>query len=333
MKEDVQKELVSIIVPAYNCTKYLKRCVNSIRRQTWRNIEIIIVEDGSTDDGATPALCDKLAAADKRIKIVHQQNSGPSAARKKGVDVCTGVYVMFVDADDYIKSTIVEQCVSDMHSSGADIVCFDYVKETNGKHKYQPGFAISEPHIIDSKQAIQCMFTLRWLDGNMWCKLYKKSIIQNIAFDERRHCDFVTMLDILKSCSVISVMHVIGYCYNIINESRTRGRKCHPRITEYEDAALAVYKEIQYEMPDVIMEAQFYYLYVLLYVNMKMEKDDNLDRKTSSFREVKSKLRKEIKTYFSNPYNNWKGKLKYLLCYFNLFRICYSFKAALSIGR
>ena len=104
------KDLISVIVPIYNVEKYLRRCVDSILNQTYKNLEVVLVDDGSPD--ACPAICDEYAQKDKRIKVVHKQNGGVSSARNTGLDFATGDYIAFVDRDDYIEvdneATIVE---------------------------------------------------------------------------------------------------------------------------------------------------------------------------------------------------------------------------------
>ena len=98
---------ISVIVPVYNTEKYLQKCVNSILEQTYSNLEIILVDDGS--DKEARELCDELAISDSRIIVVHQENSGLSAARNKGIDISTGQFVTFVDSDDYISPSMYEE--------------------------------------------------------------------------------------------------------------------------------------------------------------------------------------------------------------------------------
>ena len=97
--------LITVIVPVYNVEKYLTRCVDSIINQTYKNLEIILVDDGSTD--SSPAICDNYAKKDSRINVIHKQNNGASSARNAALDIASGDYIGFVDSDDYIKSRYV----------------------------------------------------------------------------------------------------------------------------------------------------------------------------------------------------------------------------------
>ncbi len=120
---------VSIIVPVYNVKNYLSKCIDSIISQTYTNIEVILVDDGSTDGSGN--ICDLYASKDKRIKAVHITNSGPSAARNCGIRAAMGDYILFVDGDDYISSTLVSETLKKAIENDADIVMFDadYVDE------------------------------------------------------------------------------------------------------------------------------------------------------------------------------------------------------------
>ena len=97
---EIEKEKISVIIPVYNVEKYLKRCLDSVINQTYKNLEIILVDDGSTDNSGK--ICDEYAKNDKRIIVIHKENGGVSVARNIGLDICTGDYVNFIDSDDWI---------------------------------------------------------------------------------------------------------------------------------------------------------------------------------------------------------------------------------------
>lgn len=117
-------ELVSIVVPIYKVEKYLEKCVNSILRQTYRNLEIILVDDGSPDQSGI--MCDEYAGKDSRVHVIHKDNGGLSDARNVGAREASGKYLLFVDSDDYIAEELVEKTVNAAEKTNSDIVLFDY---------------------------------------------------------------------------------------------------------------------------------------------------------------------------------------------------------------
>lgn len=127
----MEKELISIVVPVYNAEKYLKRCVESIVNQTYKNLEIILVDDGSPD--SCPQLCDKLAQEDKRIKVIHKKNQGLGMARNSGIEIATGKFICFFDSDDYIKLETIEKAYESAKKYNSEIVMFGMIKiDKNG---------------------------------------------------------------------------------------------------------------------------------------------------------------------------------------------------------
>lgn len=121
---------VSIVVPVYNVEQYLERCIESICNQSYKNLEVILVNDGSTDQ--SPQICDKYARKDDRIKVLHKENGGLSDARNVGLSYVTGEYVYFCDSDDYIEKELLSDCMEVMNKQECDIVMFAYYRIQNG---------------------------------------------------------------------------------------------------------------------------------------------------------------------------------------------------------
>ena len=115
---------VTVVIPIYNVEGYLDRCVDTVVSQSYNNLEIILVDDGSTD--SCPEICDGWAKKDSRIKVIHKENEGLGMARNTGIDNATGEYILFFDSDDYVDVTLVEKCVSDARINGSDAVIFGY---------------------------------------------------------------------------------------------------------------------------------------------------------------------------------------------------------------
>lgn len=122
--------LISVIVPVYNVEKYLRKCIESILNQVYKNLQIILVDDGSTDQSGE--ICEEYKLIDKRIEVIHKENGGPASARKAGLALADGQYTGFVDADDYIDSDFYQVLLEDIIGSGADLVHGGYISENNG---------------------------------------------------------------------------------------------------------------------------------------------------------------------------------------------------------
>lgn len=192
---------ISIIVPVYNVEKYLCQCLDSIINQTYKNLEIILVNDGSKDN--SPIICDEYAKKDKRIKVVHQNNKGVSSARNKGIELSTGDYIMFVDSDDWIdKDTCLTTSKMALEYS-ADVVLWTYVREYENESKEKNIF--NDNIIIFNKQDVKKQLHRRMIGiiekelnspqnsdalVPIWCKLYKSYLIKN------REIKFVDLKDI-----------------------------------------------------------------------------------------------------------------------------------------
>ncbi len=166
---------VSIIIPVYNVKDYLKKCVNSVISQTYKDFEIILVDDGSTDD--SPAICDDYAKQDNRVKVIHKQNGGQGDARNVGIDIAEGEYIIFVDSDDYISEKMLEETVTRAEKYDADMVLHDYYTvNENGEILFRYSSVLPREKLIcPSEDKYILNFSLTAAST----KLYKKSIFKD----------------------------------------------------------------------------------------------------------------------------------------------------------
>ena len=174
------KELITVIVPVYNVEKYLDKCVETIVNQTYKNIEIILVDDGSKDSSGEK--CDIWQKKDKRIKVIHKQNGGLSSARNTGIDIANGEYITFIDSDDYIDSKMIENLYEDLKNFNADIsICNRYYLFEDGSKclRYKKRENVLE---MDSKQAIYELNNYRNFDMSAWAKMYNRKLFNKIRF-------------------------------------------------------------------------------------------------------------------------------------------------------
>ncbi|OJH47577.1 glycosyltransferase family 2 protein [Lactococcus lactis] len=173
-------ELISVIVPVYNVKEYLEECIRSIINQTYENLEIILVDDGSTDGSSE--ICDEYAARDKRIRIIHKENGGLSSARNVGINHANGLYISFVDSDDWLELDLYKILYGAIKATNADIAaCGRYLASESGKLKMH---CSDEQRIYSRKEALKEIFQLGSIDVAAWDKLYHRSVIEEIRFPE-----------------------------------------------------------------------------------------------------------------------------------------------------
>ena len=184
--------LVSIIIPVYKVEKYLGRCINSAVNQTYHNLEIIVVDDGSPD--RCPQLCDEWAAKDSRIRVVHKNNGGLSSARNAGLDICQGEYLCFIDSDDWASNDMVEVLLKCCQTNQAKLaICGRYdVYEEQGIQTI--GKNLCQDKVMDPKTAVSQMLTGKEFDCSAWGKLYHRSLWQDFRFPFRRIYEDVAIL-------------------------------------------------------------------------------------------------------------------------------------------
>ena len=199
---DLNEKQVSIIVPIYNIRQYLDKCLSSIITQSYQNLEIILVDDGSTDESGT--ICDKYAACDKRIKVIHKRNGGLVSARKEGIKAAAGIYIGFVDGDDYIEPEMYEMLVRSIEEMQVDFVHSGYFKNDgqNFSVKYR------EKYIFKDRKSREEFIKRQILDPtdnqsvspSIWSKLFRRDFLKEVYMGMQDNLSYGEDLWCLCSC-------------------------------------------------------------------------------------------------------------------------------------
>ena len=199
--------MISIIVPVYNVEEYLEECLESIRKQTYQDIEVILVNDGSTD--GSHAICERYCQMDKRFRLINQKNQGQSVARNRGVKESLGEYIMFVDSDDVVSLGLLEQLMK-YKSDGIDIVECNRTEDIQSLNEEKKDIHVKE---FDSDEALYQCFN----HGVSWspvAKLYRRKIVEKVPFLENLiYEDFYTGIVSLKYIHKMRKIDYIGYYY------------------------------------------------------------------------------------------------------------------------
>ncbi|MEQ2372338.1 glycosyltransferase family 2 protein [Blautia sp. CLA-JM-H16] len=251
MKENENFELVSVIVPIYNVEQYLNKCVKSILSQTYKNLELILIDDGSTDNCGM--LCDNYKKKDSRIIVIHKRNGGLISAWKKGLEYATGNLIVFVDSDDWIDTTLIECLYTEYKRTNADIVCCSYYHEFSNS-------SIPDHHSIPDgvyhkNEIITDIFPKLINDGtplgrgiriSRWGKILKKDLLtKNIHWVDDRITigeDLNIMFPVIVEANCISVLNS-EYLYHYRANENSMMKKVSNKM--FEKAALLYEKEAE----------------------------------------------------------------------------------------
>jgi len=202
---------ISVIIPIYNVEPYLRRCLNSVLNQSYPNLEIILVDDGSPD--GCPQICDEYAAKDKRIIVIHKENGGLSAARNTGLDVCKGEYISFIDSDDWVSEKYIETLINTVTKEDADIAIGEY-KSTSGHHPKEQSSVFATT--LSSKEALFRLFSKNNIVFTVsWGKLYKKELFSTLRFPIGKYHEdeFTTYILFYNSKKIAYTSEALYYYY------------------------------------------------------------------------------------------------------------------------
>lgn len=244
-------ELVSIIIPVYKVEKYLNRCIESVINQTYRNIEIILVDDGSPDNCGK--LCDEWAIKDNRIKVIHKENAGLAHARNSGLEIANGEYILFVDSDDYIKINTCENVITHLRKTKADFCYFEHIDDYNGE---QIANNSSKVKSVYKGKEILFEFLANTLSPDInesgapkistaaWRVMYNKSFIKNNKiqfYSEREYLseDILFRVELCKKAKMVTALKEAYYFYCHNDSSLTTSY----RADRY-SAAVKMYKKL-----------------------------------------------------------------------------------------
>ena len=226
MKKDV---LLTVVIPVYNVEKYLNRCIESILLQEWKNYDILLVDDGSTDN--SPQICDDYVKAYDFISVIHKKNGGLSDARNVGIEAAKGEYLCFVDSDDYIQSTMLEHLVKAVDSAGVNLAI------TNLKTVDEHGnrvFRVEQSPIMDgifpAEELLPKLYQeMGWYYIVAWNKLYHRSLFEKLRFPVGKiHEDEYIVADVMWKAQKIACISSEEYIYtyqrkgSIMNEQQTQ---------------------------------------------------------------------------------------------------------------
>lgn len=245
--------LISVIVPVYKVEAYLDKCVQSIVDQTFTNLEIILVDDGSPDN--CPALCDAWAKKDSRIRVIHKENGGLSDARNAGMAVATGELIGFVDSDDYISPDMYQVLYERMMEDDSDIAACGV--EMVWEDGTPPRMLTKQGcRVLDREEAMRAVIEESWIQQPVWYKLYKTDLVRDIPFPVGKyHEDVFWSYQAVGVARRVSVFDTVGYYYLQRGGSIMGETYSLKRLDAVEGKLLRI-RYVQDKYPDMIEDAK-----------------------------------------------------------------------------
>lgn len=297
----MQDRLVSVIVPVYNVEKYLPKCIESITGQTYKCLELVLVDDGSTDNSGN--ICDGYASADGRVRVLHRENGGRAAARNTGIEAASGDYLMFVDGDDWIDANTLEEliCIMDENTEmvifrGRNIYSDRVEDESTGEVRRFMG---AEPleFYIEGYKDFQVL-------NAVWGKLYKSSLLKDIRFEEGRYYeDVMVTTRAYAACRDSIYLDRAFYNYSIATENSIT----YQWVTEFtfQDEIPVFFEKEQFLKEigrDDLAEkyACFLYQRLILYYNVTVRKREQSYAKR--LRDIVQKDKRKIRRLLKQDY-------------------------------
>lgn len=263
-------KLISVIVPVYNVEPYIDRCIESIVNQSYTNLEIILVDDGSTDSSST--LCDKWKEKDNRILVIHKKNGGLSDARNAGLKMAKGEYIGFVDSDDWIAVDMYKKLMNSIKDTGSDIAACSVlmVYENKSPDKYLTHL---ENTVLNTNQAQLELLKERKLLHPVPYKLYSKKTIEGIFFEVgKQHEDVFWSYQAIGAANKVSIIDYVGYYYWQRSDS-IMGRKFDSRRIDVIEAICRRQKYFEHHFPEVVREGKINILGNCIYLGQQTLKN------------------------------------------------------------
>lgn len=317
-------ELISVIVPIYKVEQYLDDCVQSIVNQTYQNLEIILVDDGSPD--GCPELCDEWAKKDSRIRVIHQECRGVSAARNAGLEIARGNYIGFVDSDDYIANDMYERLLAALKATNSKIAACLIAHVFDDGHIVADKPSCKENEVMSADQAVGASFYKK-VGNAVWCKLYEKTVLDGLRFPVGEvNEDYPVMVPIIVRAGSMVLVNEVMYYYRKRAGSITAFGYATSRNARFMHKNLLLIGEQLAENNLKCKKSYHFFLARNAYdMALAMEKNkDKLDESTKVLRKAyRVIMRKKILSYLCSRYSSIKDKGLYILVLTNMMRPVY----------
>ncbi len=304
-------DLISIIVPVYNIEQYIERCVKSIQRQTYENIEIILVDDGSTDESGS--ICDCFAENDSRIRVIHKENGGLSDARNAGINASLGKYIMFIDGDDEILPESAESLLEHLIKTHAVVARCRMEKIEPDKKYPTKNYNYDAPYIeLSGLEAMKKLF-LNEIDCSACLGLYKKECFHRLRFPlGKTNEDFAVLYQIFDKAEKVIYIEKILYRY-IYRENSITSTAFNVRSFDKFYNCMDMIEYVEKNSPEALLEARHYLQLQSMYL-IKEVLLRNVEKEfCTEYYEIRKTLKNEMGDLIGSRWFSRKEKLSIML--------------------
>lgn len=314
------KPLISVIVPVYNVEQYLPKCIDSILAQTYENLEIILVEDGTKDSSGI--ICDDYAAKDTRIRVIHKPNGGLSSARNAGMEIARGEYFGFVDSDDWIEPEMYENLMAVSQKYDADVVCGGRYDVDGATRERTTGLCPVKEECIDPMEMLGRVFIWDNCDSAAWDKLYRRHI-----FAETKYPLGVYSEDVACFYKLMEAADRVALCpkpmYNYLHRQNSiTTSKLSEKTFHYPSHTAVIYPYILEHHPEIAKQARYLRVRGIAHAMLSIDLAGKEAWETYGdyYRSQKKELRGHVPFLLTSPYHNPKERIIHLLLALGLYR-------------
>ncbi len=311
---------ISVIVPVYGVEQYLPKCLDSLLNQTFRDLEVIAVDDGSPD--RCGEICDEYGEKDSRVRVIHKENGGLSSARNAGLDIARGEFLSFVDSDDTVTPDCYEKCTQYSEKYGADVVCFGNWEISMDTGERKPGLCPQKEEVISGKELTRRILTWENLDSAACDKLFRRELFDGIRFPVGVWSEDVAVIyrATLKA-EKAALCPERFYCY-LIREGSITNSQISEKTFDFGDHGEEIFRFIRENHPDLTREARYLRDRGLYYNVRALDLARRSDRKRfrDRYRSSRRGLRGELPFLLKSPYVSRRGRLESVLLALGLYR-------------
>lgn len=318
-----RETLISVIVPVYNVEEYLEKCVDSILVQTYRNLEVILVNDGSKDSSGS--ICDAFARKDSRVRVIHKENGGLSSARNVGIEAAGGEYITFVDSDDWIEEDAYEHLMGLIEKYRVNLVCGGNYDVDGATGTRTLGVCPQKEEAVTAEEFVGRMFLWQGCDSSVCDKIFHRSLLENFRFPEGKVSEDVAItyrIILSAERAAFSERPFYNYYHRPGSITISTAEEITDKTFHFSRHTQVIYDYIRKNHPAIEPQARYLRVRSLSHILLLLEQAgaETRSRFGGEYRHAKKELRRHTGFILKSPWFGKKEKITDILLNMNLYR-------------